>query len=344
MAHILITGGAGFIGSHVAAYHLKRGDRVHVVDDLSTGSLANLPSPDSTPNFRFTEADILLWPELHTAAAWADRVYHLAAVVGMFRVLEDPVHVLATNVAGTERLLRAVASSGWKPQVLIASSSEVYGPNERPLLREDDDLVVRSGAVVRWNYAISKLADEALALSYARKDGLPITIVRLFNTVGPHQSGRYGMVLPRFVRQALNAEPITVFGDGRQTRCFCDVRDTVVMLDALLSGGRAAGDIVNLGHDHEITILELAESVKKQLNSDSPIVFRTYSDAYGAGYEDISRRRPCLAKLRAAIDCQPRFGLAATIEDVAAGLANAQEVSSWPRPPISSSAPILSSV
>jgi UDP-glucose 4-epimerase len=202
--HILVTGGAGFIGSHLVEYHLAKGDSVHAVDDLSTGTESNIAAFLDHPRFRFDQADILTWPALDKAAAWADRIYHMAAVVGVYRVLSEPIKVLATNVAGCERLLRAVHAGGWTPQVLIASSSEVYGSGINSNFREDSDLVIRSGAQSRWNYAISKLADEALGLSYARKYGLHVSIVRLFNTIGPRQKGHYGMVVPRFVEQALN--------------------------------------------------------------------------------------------------------------------------------------------
>lgn len=295
--HIVVTGGAGFIGSHIVEYHLNKGDQVHVVDDLSTGNLENLQPFQDHPAFRFDEADILTWGGLAQTAAWADRIYHMAAVVGMYRVLEEPIQVLATNVAGTERLLRAALAGGWKPQVLIASSSEVYGPNATEDLEEGADLHIRSGAVIRWNYAVSKLTDEALALSYYRKHDLPITIARLFNTVGSRQSGRYGMVVPRFLRQALADDPITVFGDGEQTRCFCDVRDTVVFFDRLLNNRASHGEIVNVGNEQEVSIVELAERVRQLTGSTSPIQKIPYSRAYGEGFEDIHRRKPVLRKL-----------------------------------------------
>ncbi|MCB1034766.1 MAG: NAD-dependent epimerase/dehydratase family protein [Acidobacteria bacterium] len=316
--HVFVTGGAGFIGSHLVEHHLAKGDQVHVVDDLSTGSLDNLHSFQGDADFRFDRADILLWPHLDKVAAWADRIYHMAAVVGMFRVLKDPIHVLATNVAGTERLLRAVRSSGWRPQVLIASSSEVYGPDGDGLLEETADLHIRSGAVVRWNYAISKLADEALALSYVRELDLHITIARLFNTVGPRQAGRYGMVVPRFVRQAVRNEPITVYGDGSQSRCFCDVRDTVRALDLLLSNPGSKGKIVNVGNDREITIGGLAELVRSWAESSSKIETIPYRQAYGEGYEDILHRLPSLARLGELTDLKHRYTLEDTVEHLVA--------------------------
>ena len=314
--HVLVTGGAGFIGSHLVERHLAQGDKVHIVDDLSTGSVENIRSFLELPECYFDEADILTWSDLAQAAEWADRIYHMAAVVGMFRVLSEPIAVLATNIAGTERLLRAVHASRWQPRVLIASSSEVYGPQRRGKLREDDDLTLRSGAVIRWNYAVSKLTDEALALSYARRSELPITIVRLFNTVGPRQSGRYGMVVPRFVQQASDGQPITVYGDGTQSRCFCDVRDTVAILDLLLDSPAAAGEIVNVGNDREVSILELAELVRDRAESSSPIEQRSYREAYGDGFEDIPRRRPVLDKLRDLTGYRHRYELEDTIDDL----------------------------
>ena len=316
--HVFVTGGAGFIGSHVVEYHLARGDRVHVVDDLSTGSLENLRPHLDHPNFQFDEADILTWSELTRVAAWADRVVHLAAVVGMLRVLAEPIRVLAINIAATERLFRAIESGGWRPQVLVASSSEVYGPRAEGALDEEADLTLPSGAVVRWNYAVSKLADEALALSYHRKRGIPVTVVRFFNTIGPRQRGRYGMVAPRFVAQAVAGEPMTVFGDGLQRRSFCDVRDTVALLDDLASNPASAGQIVNVGNDREISILDLAQAVKEQAGSDSPIVHVPYEEAYGDEFEEVPCRRPRLDRLRQLTSHRHRYSLEDTLADLVA--------------------------
>ena len=316
--HVLITGGAGFIGSHVAELHLSRGDKVHVVDDLSTGHLDNIRPFLDHPGFRFDEADALTWPLLERAAAWADRVYHLAAVVGVYRVLAEPTKVLAVNIAGCERVLRAIASGSWKPQVVIASSSEVYGHNDTGLLDESLDLRISTRAGTRWNYSISKLADEALGLSYAKKYGIPVVVSRFFNTVGPRQTGRYGMVVPRFVAQAARGEPITVFGDGSQTRSFCDVRDTVVALDALAARADSDGLIVNVGNDREISIGDLARLVRDRAGTGSPITFQPYRQAYGEDFEDITRRRPVLAKMRELTGFRHRYTLEQTIDDLLA--------------------------
>jgi UDP-glucose 4-epimerase len=318
--HILITGGAGFIGSHLVEHHLARGDIVHAVDNLSTGRLENIADFMQNPSFRFTKHDVLTWDDLDKVVGWADRVYHMAAVVGVFRVLEAPIQVLATNIAACERLLRAVVRGGWKPQVLIASSSEVYGPQGRLALHEALPLVITPGAPPRWNYAISKLADEALGISFARQHGIPVVLARLFNTVGPRQTGRYGMVVPRFVRQALRDEDLTVFGDGQQTRAFIDVRDTVMFLDQLAAHATTEGVISNVGHDAEITIEALARRVIERSNSSSELRFLSYEEAYGQVYEDIPHRCPSTLKLHALTTHRPAWSLDATLDDLIARL------------------------
>ena len=316
--HVLITGGAGFIGSHLVDHHLRKGDRVHVVDNLSTGSLDNIAPHLTHPEFRFTEDEIVTWPDLNEVVSWADRIYHMAAVVGVFRVLERPIDVMATNIAGCERLLRAVHRCGWKPEVLIASSSEVYGPRTDERLREDMDLIIQPEAPPRWNYAISKLADEAFALSYARVHDIPVTVVRLFNTVGPRQTGRYGMVVPRFVRQALAGDVLTVFGDGKQSRAFTDVRDTVVMLDEVAAKANARGLIVNIGRDEEINMESLAQRVIERTGSDSTIEYVPYEIAYGQEYVDIHRRCPDLSRLHSLMEFRPKWTLDTTLDDLIA--------------------------
>jgi UDP-glucose 4-epimerase len=314
--HVLVTGGAGFIGSHVVERHLALGDHVHVVDDLSTGNIENLRPFLEHPNLRFEEADLLTWPNIEKVATWADRVYHLAAVVGVYRVIAEPTKVLATNIAGCERLLRAIASGSWKPQVLIASSSEVYGHNEVGILSEEMDLRVSTRAGTRWNYSVSKIADEALGLSYARKHGIPVVLGRFFNTVGPRQTGRYGMVLPRFVQQAVRGEPITLYGSGNQTRSFCDVRDTVVALDLLAQHATADGLVVNVGNDQEVTIRQLAEMVLARAQSHSQLNFQSYREAYGEDFEDIQRRCPRLERLRQLTGFKHQYPLTRTIDDL----------------------------
>ena len=314
--HVLITGGAGFIGSHLAERHLALGDQVYVVDNLSTGSLSNIESFRGHPGFRFTEANILHWNGLGEAVAWADRVYHMAAVVGVQKVLEDPVAVMATNMTGTERILHVIHKGGWNPQVIIASTSEVYGFNTKESFAETDNIVLPSAGRLRWAYAVTKLADEFLAFSYARKYGLNIVVVRLFNTIGPNQVGHYGMVVPRFVQHAVRNQPLTIYGEGTQTRSFCDVRDTVVALDLLAGCPEAWGEVVNVGNDQEISIRDLAAMIVKRSHSPSPLHFMSYQDAYGLEFEDVKHRRPELNKLRTLTAFEPEWTLSDTLDDL----------------------------
>ena len=316
--HVLVTGGAGFIGSHLVEYHLSKGNKVHAVDDLSTGSKENILPFMGNPNFRFDKIDILTWPGLEKAAAWADHIYHMAAVVGLFRVLSDPVNTLAVNIAGCERLLRAARSGNWKPNVILASSSEVYGSRSTVPFHEELELAIGSMRNLRWNYATSKLANETFGVSYARKFNMPITIVRLFNTIGPRQTGRYGMVVPRFVEQAVTNRPITVYGDGSQTRCFCDVRDTVVALDVLAGNPASSGEIVNVGNDMEISIKDLAELIRKRANSTSPVINIPYSEAYGEDFIDVFKRKPSLDKLFSLTNFRHKWTLEESIDDLIA--------------------------
>jgi len=314
--HVLITGGAGFIGSHLAARHLANGDQVYVVDNLSTGSLANIDPFRGNPAFRFAEAEILHWNGLDKAVAWADRIYHMAAVVGVKKVLEDPVAVMATNMTGTERILRAIHHGGWSPQVVIASTSEVYGLNPKGRLAETDHSVLPSAGRLHWAQAVTKLADEFLAFSYARKHGLNIVVARLFNTIGPSQVGHHGMVVPRFIKQAVRSQPLTIYGEGEQTRSFCDVRDTVMALDQLAGCPEACGEVVNVGNDQEISIRGLAELIVRRTHSSSPLNFMSYQDAYGEEFEDVMHRCPELNKLRALTGFTPRWTLSDTLDDL----------------------------
>jgi len=314
--HILITGGAGFIGSHLAEHHLAKGDHVHVVDNLSTGCKENLAQLLGNLKFRFDCADIRIWPELAETISWADRVYHLAAVVGVKKVLEDPVQVMSTNIAGTERVLQAVHRDPWNPEVIITSSSEVYGFNKELPFSERTNLIIPSAGRLRWAYAITKLADEFLGFAYHREHKMDIKVVRLFNTIGPHQTGRYGMVVPSFVKQAVNGKPITVYGDGTQTRSFCDVRDTVVALDLLAGNSEAAGKVVNVGSDREISIKALAELVRERAKSSSKVEFISYNKAYGVEFEDIQRRRPDLSILKNLTGFESKWILEATLDNL----------------------------
>jgi len=314
--NIFITGGAGFIGSNLAMYHLAKGDSVHVVDDLSTGSLENLQLCRKHQNFSFTRADLLVWSELKAAVKAANRIYHLAAIVGVKKVLEDPRRVMSINIASTERVLRAVDEVNPNSKVLVASSSEVYGFNEKSGFSETDDVVLKSGGRLRWCYAVTKLADEYHAYSFVKSSNLNISIVRLFNTIGPHQTGKYGMVVPSFVKQAVQNLPVTVYGDGTQTRSFCDVRDTIRALDLLMSCEQANGEIVNVGNDREISILSLAQLVIERAHSQSEVHFETYEQAYGESFEDITHRRPILQKLENLTGFKPQWTLEQTLDDL----------------------------
>lgn len=316
--HVLITGGAGFIGSHLVDLHMAKGHKVHVVDDLSTGSIDNIRQHLDDGRFKFDQADLLTFDRIREVSTWADRIYHLAAVVGVFRVLEDPTAVLATNIAACERLLRAVAASNWKPEVLIASSSEIYGHREDPNLSEDDQIVISAGLNPRWSYSVSKLTDESLGVAFAHKYDIPITLVRLFNTVGLRQSGKYGMVIPRFVGQALAGKPVTVFGTGEQTRSFCDVRDTVCFLEELTGRRHRGVEVANVGADREIRIIDLARLVIERANSTSKPVFLDYEQAYGEPYDDIMRRHPDLTRLHSLTEYRHRYSLEQTVDDLIA--------------------------
>jgi len=269
------------------------------------------------------EACILGWDGLEKAAAWADRIYHMAAVVGVFRVLHEPISVLATNIAGCERLLRAMHKSRWATKLIMASTSEVYGnrPGNEPL-HDELALHVKSGHNTRWNYSISKLADEALGLSYAHEYKMDITVVRFFNVVGPNQTGKYGMVVPRFVKQALANEPLTVFGDGSQIRAFTDVRDVVNMLNLLAENPQSSGEIINVGSTHEITIKALAEMVKDRAKSGSPVTHVAYEEAYGVDFEEIYHRKPELAKVKRLTGYDVNWSLEETIDDLIARQTN----------------------
>ncbi len=314
--HVLITGGAGFIGSHLAAHHLALGDQVLAVDNLSTGSLANIDSFRSNPAFRFVEADVLQWNGLDKAAAGAGRIYHMAAVTGINTVLEDPVGVMAATMTGTERILRTVQHGGCNAQLIIASTSEVYGFNPRDSFSEIDYMVLPSAGRLRWAGAAAKLAEEFLALSYARQYGLNIVITRLFSTIGPNQSGHSGMVVPRFVEQAVNHTPLTLYGEGNQTRSFCDVRDAVVALDRLAGCPEAWGEVVNVGNDQEISIRDLATRIMQSAHSRSPLHYLSYKDVYGEEFEDVTHRRPSLNKLRALTGFEPEWTLDDTLDDL----------------------------
>jgi len=313
---VLVTGGAGFIGSHLCEAYLERGDEVHVLDDLSTGSIDNISHLRWHPRFDYTIDSV------HHKAVTAelvddcDAVINLAAAVGVKLIVESPVRTIKTNVHGTEVVLAAADKK--KKKVLIASTSEVYGLSNDIPFREDGNLVMGATTKGRWSYACSKAIDEFLALAYWREKRLPGVVVRLFNTVGPRQTGRYGMVIPTFVKQALAGRPITVFGDGTQSRCFTHVADVVGALTKVMDHPAAVGQVFNIGSTEEVTIGELAELVKMLTDSRSEIVLVPYSEAYEAGFEDMPRRVPDLTKIGALIGYRPAHVLEQTLQDVIA--------------------------
>jgi UDP-glucose 4-epimerase len=305
--HVLITGGAGFVGSHLSEALLERGDNVSVLDNLSTGSIENIRHLKTHPRFRYTIDTVTNEPVLAELIDASDVVVHLAAAVGVKLIVEAPVHTIETNVHGTEVVLKHANKK--KKLVLIASTSEVYGKSTDVPFREDADLVLGPTVKHRWAYACSKLIDEFLALAYWKERKLPVIVVRLFNTVGPRQTGQYGMVIPNFVRQALSGQPITVFGDGTQSRSFTYVGDVVKAMVALIDEPRAVGQVFNIGNGKEISIGELAVLIKRMTGSSSPIVEIPYERAYEAGFEDMPRRVPDIAKVRALVGYEPKVEL-----------------------------------
>jgi UDP-glucose 4-epimerase len=311
---VLITGGAGFIGSHLADAYLKRGDEVLVIDDLSTGTIDNIQHLKSNPRFQYTIDSVHNQPVTAELVDQSDIVVHLAAAVGVKLIVESPVRTIETNVRGTEVVL-ALANKKQKP-VLIASTSEVYGLSADVPFREDGNLVMGATTKGRWSYACSKAIDEFLALAYWREKKLPTTIVRLFNTVGPRQTGRYGMVIPTFVKQALAGRPITVYGNGKQTRCFGYVGDVVGALIKLMDHPDSVGQVFNIGSTEEISILQLAEKVKELTRSDSEIVFVPYDEAYEEGFEDMPRRVPDTSKINQLVGFKPEIKLDGILETV----------------------------
>ena len=312
----LITGGAGFIGSHLAERLLSQGADVMALDDLSTGAMANIDHLIGRDGFSYRIGSVIDAPLVAELVDRSEVTVHLAAAVGVRLIVERPVHTIETNVHGTEVVLGAVARK--KKKILIASTSEVYGKGSRPPFSEDDDLVLGATTNSRWAYACSKALDEWLALAYARERDVPVVIIRLFNTVGPRQTGRYGMVLPTFAGQALLEEPITVYGTGEQSRCFAHVRDSVEAIVRLLEEPEAVGEVFNVGADREVTMNRLAEMVREAAGSSSPIVHVPYDEAYAEGFEDMQRRVPDVGKLWRATGFRPEIPLEEIIEDVVA--------------------------
>lgn len=312
----LITGGAGFIGSHLAERHLKRGDEVYIIDDLSTGSMENIEHIKTHPAFHYVLDSVTNQQLVAELVDLCDATYHLAAAVGVKLIVESPVRTIETNIRGTEIVLAHAAKK--RKRVLITSTSEVYGKRETIPFREDDDLVMGATNKGRWSYACSKAIDEFLAIAYWKEKKVPTVIARLFNTVGPRQTGQYGMVVPNFVRQALEGKEITVYGDGSQSRCFTHVSDVVGALMKLIETPEATGEVYNIGSDQEVTILQLAERVKALTEASSTITFLPYDKAYEAGFEDMLRRVPDISKVRNLIGYQPTYKLDEILKDVIA--------------------------
>jgi UDP-glucose 4-epimerase len=312
----LITGGAGFIGSHLAERLLDRGDTVALLDNLSTGSMENIRHLKSSPGLTYHLDTIENRQLLAELVDDADVIVHLAAAVGVKLIVESPVRTIETNVNGTQLILEAACKK--RKLVLTASTSEVYGKNINVPFHEDADLVLGPTTKGRWSYAASKALDEFLALSYWKEKKLPVIVVRLFNTVGPRQTGRYGMVLPNFVKAALDSSPICVYGNGQQSRCFCDVRDTVEALTRLIDTPRSIGEVVNVGNTEEISIEALARLVKDRTRSSSPVQFIPYDQAYEPGFEDMMRRVPAVEKLQGLTGFRPQTPLNEIIDRVTA--------------------------
>jgi len=308
---ILITGGAGFIGSHLAEKLLELGNEVVVIDDLSTGSRVNIARIEADPKFRFVYDNVRNSETMHILAQQCEVIVHLAAAVGVKLIVDEPVRTIETNIHGTEVVLEV--ANKFHKKVLLASSSEVYGKSEAVPFREDDDTVLGSTKYSRWSYACSKAIDEFLGLAYQQQYSLPVIIMRFFNTVGPRQTGQYGMVIPRFVEWALRDEPLIIYGTGRQSRCFCYVKDLVEAIIGLMSCDEAQGRVYNIGSTEEITINGLADKIIELTGSKSEKQFVSYEEAYGLPFDDMERRVPCLDRIKGLIGFQPRTSLEQTL-------------------------------
>ena len=310
---ILVTGGAGFIGSHLVDALLDRGDRVVVLDNLSTGRISNLDRAATNPNFHFVQGSVLDELVVDELVHRCETVVHLAAAVGVKLIVEHPLKSLTTNIRGSEIVIEA--AHRYRRKIMVASTSEIYGKNSHGPLAENADRILGSPAVVRWAYSTAKAVDEMLANAYHRERSLPTVVIRLFNVVGPRQSPAYGMVVPRLVRQALGREPLTVYGDGTQTRCFAHVSDVVTALTTLLDAEAAIGETFNVGSPAEISIRDLADWIVRLTGSDSPVHLVPYDAAYGAGFEDMERRVPDIGKIQSLTGWAPTLGLDEILRD-----------------------------
>jgi UDP-glucose 4-epimerase len=314
MARALITGGAGFIGSHLSEALLKQGHEVTVIDDLSTGRFENISPLTDHPRFHFAIETITNTGVMDRLVSECDIVYHLAAAVGVDLIVSSPIRVIETNVRGTDIVFQTARR--YRKKVMVASTSEIYGKSNHSPFVEDADRILGATTKSRWSYSTSKALDEFLALAYHKEANLPVTIFRLFNTVGPRQQGRYGMVIPRFVGWALAGEPIQVYGDGQQSRCFANVSDVVRAIVALAECEAAVGQVFNIGTQEEITILELAHRVRERVGSDSEIVLVPYNEAYETGFEDMQRRVPDTEKIKRVIGWEPQISLDETLDEI----------------------------
>lgn len=319
--NILITGGAGFIGSHLAEKILNEGNKVTIIDDLSTGKLNNINHLLQNPNVKFVNDSILNIKTVDSLIKNTDTIFHLAAAVGVYLIVKDPVKVIETNILGTHSILQL--ASKYNKKVLIASTSEIYGKSSHVPFNEDDDRLLGPTTKSRWSYSTSKAVDEFLGLAYYKQKGLPVTIFRLFNTVGPKQESRYGMVIPRLINQSIKQKPLTIYGDGHQTRCFCDVDDVVNAIIALSKSDKAIGEVVNIGSNEEISILNLAKKIlqivkknKIEILSGNQIKFIPYDEAYEVGFEDMLRRVPDISKIKGLIGWEPKISLDQTLSRI----------------------------
>ncbi len=316
MTHALVTGGAGFIGSHLCERLLSAGYDVTVMDNLSTGRFENIAHLEGRPGFRYTIEDIRNIHVIDRLASECDVIFHLAAAVGVHKIISQPIETIEVNVGGTEVVLRTARR--YRRRVVLASTSEVYGKGVRFPFHEDDDTLIGPTIRSRWSYATSKAIDEFLALAYHKEISLPVVIVRLFNTVGPRQPGQYGMVMPRFVQAALAGQPIRVYGDGQQQRCFANVSDVVQAIHALAEAPQAVGQVFNVGSSEEVTIMALAQRIQARTGSASEIALIPYEQAYESGFEDFRRRIPSLDKIKQAIGWAPSTPLDTTIDQIIA--------------------------
>jgi UDP-glucose 4-epimerase len=312
--NILITGGAGFIGSHLAEKLLEMGHSVSVIDNLSTGEFSNIRHLVKNNNFSYTINSVLNKDVLENLIVKVNQIYHLAAAVGVKYIIDNPLLSLRTNIGGTENVFEL--ANRYKKKVLLASTSEIYGKSNNVPFKEEDDRLLGSTHITRWSYSSAKAIDEFLALAYYREKKLPVVIVRCFNTVGPRQTGQYGMVIPTFVKNALLDHPLTIYGDGKQTRCFADVDDVVDGMIKLMNIKKAEGKIFNIGNDKDISIEELAKKIKKMTNSKSKIEYIKYEDAYEEGFEDMRQRKPDLSKIKKFLDFKPNYNLEKILERI----------------------------